>query len=372
MNFNYEVVLTEECCDEVCKKLSTEAVIAVDTEFFVQKNIFVLSTIQIASSSGNYLFDLDFPLGKMPQSIKDIFSDQNILKIIHAHQQDVEILRRDFEIKIRNVFDTQIAMMFLSTNDVYSYQDLVKEFLKIDIEKLHKNDNWQLRPLTESQINYAIADVFYLYQIYPLVCERLEKRKRLHWMTDYMNDLFQSTADSNRVNETIKKYNILIENKEKYYRFTMIFNLLHELLPHNLLKNVIEAKNLTINKLLHIIQISNVTLDHAVMEKVIESTRGVLEESLWRDIDWQEDCKYELNYDESHIFALLKYFVRRASVKNGVASRLIANKKDLVDLIFNKDSRVKSGWRFEIFGKDAVSLLNGEKTIKIKDGKIVL
>ena len=371
MIFNYQIIRDEESCNEVCKKLTQESVIAVDTEFFTQKNVFVLSTIQIASFDANYLFDLDFSSGVMPILLKEIFSNKNIVKVIHAYQQDVEILRRDFEIKVENVFDTQIAMMFLSVNDIYSYQDLVKEFLQIEIEKLHQNDDWQIRPLTDSQINYAITDVFYLYQIYPLVCAKLKKKKRFEWMIDYMNDLFKSVA-VNPADEVIKKYNILIENKEKYYRFKMLFNLLHDLLPNNLLKNIIEAKNLTVNKLLHIIEISEVVLEEDVIEKAIAFARDVVDESLLKDIDWQHDCKCDLTYDESHIFALLKYFARKASIKCNIANRLIASKKDFLDLIFKRESRLQAGWRFEVFGKDAMSLLNGEKSLRIVGEKIVL
>ena len=42
MIFNYQIIRDEESCNEVCKKLTQESVIAVDTEFFTQKNVFVL------------------------------------------------------------------------------------------------------------------------------------------------------------------------------------------------------------------------------------------------------------------------------------------------------------------------------------------
>ena len=60
----------------------------------------------------------------------DIFEEPSIVKIFHAHQQDIEILHRDFGVQISSIFDTQIGMMFMKTEEIYSYQQLVQEFLR--------------------------------------------------------------------------------------------------------------------------------------------------------------------------------------------------------------------------------------------------
>ncbi len=62
------------------------------------------------------------------------------------------------------------------------------------------------------------------------------------------------------------------------------------------------------------------------------------------------------------LVALLQALLKLRSDENGVAAQLIANRKEL-DRIATEDSpdvRALSGWRREIYGKDALALKSGK------------
>ena len=59
------------------------------------------------------------------------------------------------------------------------------------------------------------------------------------------------------------------------------------------------------------------------------------------------------------------------SAKYAVPTRLIASNQDLEDLILdnNNDIPALKGWRWDVFGKDAIKLKNGEVAIyRSKEG----
>ena len=88
-------------------------------------------------------------------------------------------------------------------------------------------------------------------------------------------------------------------------------------------------------------------------------------------VDNSEDRKNELNYDQSHIFILLKYILRKVAYEYQVAPRLIAEKQDLLNFILGKTHRLnKNDWRYEIFGSKAIDFLNGKVNFSSKDGKL--
>jgi ribonuclease D len=227
---NYQLIHNEFDSNLACIKIKKEKFIAVDTEFFLQRKKFVLSTIQICTSNECYIFDISDGLRSIPDSLKKIFESRRITKVFHACQQDIKILRSDFDIKIENVFDTQIGMMFLSSESYISYKDLVKKLLNISIEKLHKNDDWEARPLSESQTNYLIQDVSYLFQCYSILLRDLKQARRLSWFREYINEFLSSTD---------RKKN---EKFELNYDQIMILNILKYLLKMASLKKNISEK----------------------------------------------------------------------------------------------------------------------------------
>ena len=152
-----------ECArQDIC----SSSVIAVDTEYdsfryFREK----LCLIQIMSGHHAYLFD---PLEKLEFSfLGDVFADSRIMKIMHAGDNDVRILKRDYGFFFKNIFDTYRAASLLGCQYL-SLSNVVQHYLGISLEKSKKmqRSQWETRPLSEEQLRYAVMDTKHLVELY--------------------------------------------------------------------------------------------------------------------------------------------------------------------------------------------------------------
>lgn len=134
-----------------------------------------LCLVQIKAQDEIYLID---PLARIDfASFRDIMSDQAILKIMHAGDNDIRILKRDYLFQFNNIFDTQRAASILGCRYL-SLATLVKEYLDIEFEKKKKlqRSQWEVRPLSDDQLNYAVRDTVYLTPLYEtLAAEAAQK-----------------------------------------------------------------------------------------------------------------------------------------------------------------------------------------------------
>ena len=171
-----------------CAKLKGQAFVAVDTEFMRETTYWPkLCLIQAAAPGAEAVID---PLAEDIdlEPFLEVMRDTKILKVFHAARQDVEIFN-NLKAMPRPLFDTQVAGMAAGFGEQIAYDALVRQMLKLDIDKSSRFTDWARRPLSESQLSYALADVTHLAKLYPMLRERLEREKRLAWVTDEMADL---------------------------------------------------------------------------------------------------------------------------------------------------------------------------------------
>ncbi|MCX7982355.1 MAG: ribonuclease D [Syntrophales bacterium] len=147
--------------------------VSVDTEYdsfhhFREK----LCLIQLATDQGFYLID---PLGiEDLRLLGKIFSHRGILKIFHAGENDIRLLKRDYGFFVDNIFDTAKAASLLGEERL-SLQGLVNKYLSVafDKKKCIRLSRWDKRPLSDTQIKYAIEDVKYLFDLYLVLYREL-------------------------------------------------------------------------------------------------------------------------------------------------------------------------------------------------------
>ena len=144
------------------KDIGNSAYLGMDTEYdsfryFRDK----LCLIQIKAAKSTYLFD---PLCSVDLSfLGDFFASSSICKIMHAGDNDIRILKRDYGFLFNNIFDTHRAASLLGCTHL-SLAALISRYLGIEFEKKKKiqRSKWDLRPLTEEQLEYAVMDAVYL------------------------------------------------------------------------------------------------------------------------------------------------------------------------------------------------------------------
>ena len=160
--------------------------VAIDTEFRrTTKDNMKLALMQVNDSNEIYLIDcLQI---KEPKEICSFLSSQDTKKIFHSCREDIEAIYSWTKQGVLNIYDTQIANSLLAGSFSISYQALVKEKIGLVVSKDETRTNWLRRPLTESQLNYAAFDVYYLIDLYNLQIEEFSKTNKLEWLEEESN-----------------------------------------------------------------------------------------------------------------------------------------------------------------------------------------
>ena len=160
--------------------------VGIDTEFRrTTKDNMKLALMQVNDSNEIYLIDcLQI---KEPKEICSFLSSQDTKKIFHSCREDIEAIYSWTKQGVLNIYDTQIANSLLAGSFSISYQALVKEKMGLVVSKDETRTNWLRRPLTESQLNYAAFDVYYLIDLYNLQIEEFSKTNKLEWLEEESN-----------------------------------------------------------------------------------------------------------------------------------------------------------------------------------------
>jgi len=179
MKTSYRFIDTRFELEKFAKNLGQETVIAVDLEadsmyHFKEK----VCLIQMATTSDSAVID---PIRLKDMSLlQPFFANPKIRKIIHGADYDVRSLYRDFDIRINNLFDTQIACMLLGYKET-GLNAVLKQKFNVRLNKKYQKKNWSMRPLSEKMIAYAATDVIYLIPLAEMLEKELEKMGRLYW-----------------------------------------------------------------------------------------------------------------------------------------------------------------------------------------------
>jgi len=180
MTTKYTLINTKTDLEKITRDLKKEKSIAVDVEadsmyHFKEK----VCLIQLATKKKHIVID---PLQIQDlSSLNILFLKSDIKKIFHGADFDVRSLYRDFNIKIKNLFDTQIACMFLGIRET-SLDSVLKKRFKISLNKKYRKKDWSKRPLPEDMIEYAVNDTIYLIKLAKILEKELKKIDRISWV----------------------------------------------------------------------------------------------------------------------------------------------------------------------------------------------
>ena len=176
---NYQYVDTAAKLDTVANSLVQRKTVAVDMEadsmhHYKEK----ICLIQIATRKTCVIID-PLPIQDL-SPLNSLFANPEIQKIFHGADYDVRSLYRDFSIRIRNLFDTELACRFLGVPETGLDAVLSKRF-NVQLDKRFQKKDWSRRPLPKEMIDYAAGDVFYLIPLASQLQRELKAKGRLSW-----------------------------------------------------------------------------------------------------------------------------------------------------------------------------------------------
>ena len=176
MNTQWLLINTPQAADIAAEHLKKAPFLAIDTEYdsfryFREK----LCLIQIYAPSIAYIID---PRANLNLSfLGEPLKSESVLKILHAADNDIRLLKRDYHFEFHNIFDTHRAAMILGYRHL-SLEKMIREFLGIELNKSKKvqRSRWDQRPLSNEQLEYAVHDVTLLPALFEKQLAVLKER----------------------------------------------------------------------------------------------------------------------------------------------------------------------------------------------------
>ncbi len=356
--------------------------VTVDTEFLREKTYYPkLCLIQIGDPDQNAVA-IDPLEGNLDMSgVYDLMRNQEILKIFHASRQDLEIFYNLMGEVPTPLFDTQIAAMVCGYGDSVGYENLVRNITGNDLDKSVQFTNWAHRPLSDKQLNYALGDVTHLVKIYEKLADQLEERGRTNWVYEEEEVLLNPETYQNNPEKSWERIKLKTPKPKTLAVLKALAAWREEtaqkrdiprpwVMRDDTLVDMAAQAPTDINNLK---KIRNMSSDMAE-GKVGKTILPIIKAALASDPKtWPSKArKKPLPPSTSATMDILKMLLKIECVQHGVAAKLVASNDDLEAIAGSDSLDVKAlkGWRYEVFGKDALALKAGELSIGLKDGKI--
>jgi len=162
------------------ESLAKKPVYGFDTEFHRERTYFPhLALIQLSWDEGVAVVD---PLAIDLAPLKQVLEGPGIA-IVHAAEQDLEVLDHTCGSIPARMFDTQIAAAFCGFGFA-SLAKLVGALVGAGLPKGDRLTDWTRRPLDRGQIAYAASDVVHLLPMAAQLRERADKAGTLGWIEE--------------------------------------------------------------------------------------------------------------------------------------------------------------------------------------------
>ena len=373
-------ITTTEALREFCAKLSNQPFITVDTEFMRETTYWPrLCLIQAASATDAAIID---PMadGLDLTPFLDLLRDESILKVFHAARQDVEIFVK-LGAMPRPMFDTQVAAMAAGFGDQVSYEALVRQMLRQEVDKGSRFTDWARRPLSDAQLIYALGDVTHLAALFPKLRDRLQKDGRLDWVMAEMDDLTDPALYDTDPEKAWKR----LKPKKYSARYLAAF-----VATAVWRERAAQERDQPRGRILKDEAIDEIAAqgptDPDAFNRLRSVPKGFGASRL--GVELTAELNRVLADPEAHapklerpshnqpappsVVELLKVLLKAKSDNAGVATKLIANVADLEKIALDDDAPVDAlhGWRRQLFGEDALKLKRGEIALVLNGARV--
>ncbi|MBD3729428.1 MAG: ribonuclease D [Sphingomonadales bacterium] len=380
----HDLITTTDALAELCERLAKSDFVTVDTEFMRENTYWPeLCLVQIANEEEAAAID---PLAEgidLAPLWELMCNNEDVLKVFHAGGQDVEIVYNFTGKTPHPIFDTQIAMMAISQSEQIGYANLVESWLGFTVDKGARFTDWSRRPLTERQIEYAIGDVTHLSKIFPRILKKLVKTGRGEWLDAEMEKLADPENYRNDAGVAWHRIRQAGRNPAVLGRLKAIAAWRESEAQH---------KNIPRGRIMRDETLADIASHPPKKQADLAKVRGL--SAAWREndigkrlmkvLDKAEPLPKEempektgrgapLGKEGVLVADLLKLLLKIRAREIDVAARLLTRSDEMEALAAGlRNLPVLEGWRFEVFGRDALELVEGKLAFAVKDGKLTM
>lgn len=347
--------------DSIAADLGRHEFVGIDTEFMREKTFFAeLCLVQIATGSEIYCVD------PLPGNPMDAFWDTLMRDtwVLHSARQDIEVVYQSAKRMPERIFDTQVATGLLGYAPQMGYATLVKELFGVEIDKTHTRANWLRRPLPNEYLHYAAEDVEYLLPARQVLTEQLDRKGRLAWAEQDSAMLLNPALYD--IDPQLAISRLKGARNMRGRRRSAAANLAawreEEALRANRPRQWI-AKDTAL------LEIATTLPDNmAALGNVRELPAGLVRRSGKKILDavaraGNTDGSYRPpsapNEAQKSALKQMQQYVAACAEDLGIAAETLASKRDLSAVLIGGDrnSKLLTGWRYELIGKELQALL---------------
>lgn len=366
-----------------CARLAEADFITVDTEFLRDSTYWPkLCLLQLAGPEEQDVGAVD-PLapGMDLAPVYALFDNPKIVKVLHSARQDMEIFFHQTGRLPAPIFDTQVAAMVCGFGESVGYDTLARKLTGAQIDKSSRFTDWSRRPLAQRQLAYALADVTHLRKIYKKLARRLEKSGRASWLDEEMAILTSPETYSLEPEEAWKR----LKTRSNDRRYLAVLKALATW-------REVEAQQRDVprGRVLRDEQLFDVAAHRPTSEEDLARSRGISRD-LARgrigkailetvagalalpdsDLPKPPPAQKSIN-GIGPLMDLLKVMLKLRCEEHDVAQKLIASSADLEQIAMSDEAEVLAlrGWRYDIFGRDALALKHGTVALSASGSKV--
>ena len=380
----HPLVTDTETLTALCARLAQADFVTVDTEFMRESTYYPdLCLVQVASPTEAAAIDPKAPDLDLAPLLKLLVEDE-VLKVFHAGGQDLEIIYNLTGRTPAPLFDTQIAAMALGLGEQIGYTNLVAAYLGIQVDKGARFTDWARRPLNDRQLDYAIGDVTHLATLFPMMVDKLRRTGRGAWLDEEMARACDPATYANDPDKAWTRLRLPSRKPDVLGRLKALARWREleaqdkdvprgRIVKDETLGDLAGSPPRSQADLAKVRGLSAAWGSNAIGDRLIRALQEA--EPLPADeMPLREAQRPVLSSEGALIADLLKLLLKIRSKESGVAPKLIVRGDDLDALAAGvRDGLpVLDSWRRELFGDDALALVEGRLGFVVKDGKLTM
>lgn len=377
-----DIIDTTAALQAACDTLATAPYLTIDTEFLRETTFWPqLCLIQMAGPDIAVIVD---PLAKGLDLAPffALMANPDIIKVFHAARQDIEIIFHLGGLIPHPIFDTQVAAMVCGFGDSVSYDQLVSRIKGEHIDKSSRFTDWSRRPLTDKQLDYALADVTHLRDVYHHLKAELEREGRSLWLTEEMAVLESRETYDMHPDDAWQRLKMRLK---KPIELAVLQRIAAWREREARSRNVPRGRVLKDDALYEIAQQQPKDAEAMSRLRTVpkgwerSSAGGAIIEAVNEALALPKadmprlPRQNQTSEGAAAAIELLKVLLKLVAEKQGVAAKIIANSEDIERIASEgekADVGALKGWRRELFGEIALKLINGAVALRFVDRKI--
>jgi len=363
---------------EVVDLCASTGLYSLDTEFHRERTYFPqLALVQVRVADRTFLVD---PLSCDVRLFGPVFAS-DALCLVHAAQQDLEVMQQESGHVPSRIYDTQIAAGFLGLSSP-SLASLVQMEAGEALPKGDRMSDWLRRPLTDAQRLYAALDVEYLSRIHGSQVQRLSELGRLEWVEAACEDLRRrdhGPADPatawQRVKDvrTVKRADRGVAMAVAEWRERRAAELdipVRRVVSDVALMAIVHARPETVEDLSSVRGLDVRSLGRGGAEAVLAAVR----EGRERVVGAPESDHEPIDRRMRGVVPLLMAWTAEIARVNSMDPTLLGTRRDIVEFLSGDASaRLRNGWRRQMVGQDLDRIVSGTAALAYQtDGSLRL